>query len=162
MHRLALTAGLSILLHGSAPAQAANAPLAFSRAVKPASAMAPPLRTAVTARAGRYPFDGYALFGTDSVLLVFTDSSYTAAGERAGTWMFGPPVTAAEADGCPPPKVLGRQIARALFRAMGRPPGLQQVVVSVHGTAGGDRWSVVDMYFYPEQLSGKWAGDSVP
>lgn len=140
----------------------AQAPLMFSKVVRPASAMDAKLRAAAQGRAGKYLLEGFAFFGRDSIMLVFGDSAYTAAGHKAGTWMFGPPVTDAEADGCPPEKVLARKVARALFRAMGRPAALQQVVVSVHGAVGLDRWSGVDMYFHPEQLSGKWAGDPIP
>lgn len=77
-------------------------------------------------------------------------------------WMFGPAVTAAEADSCPPEKVLGRKIARVLFRFLDRPAAMQQIVVAVHGTNGKDRWTVEDMYYYREQLEGRWAGDLIP
>ena len=129
--------------------------------IRPASTMDATLRVPVQEKAGRYPLGGFAFFGRDSIILVFVDSNYTGASRLAGTWMFGPAVTPVEADGCPPEKVIGRQIARVLFRALGRPGALKTVIVAVHGTRGLDRWSVSKMYFYPEQLTGKWAGDPI-
>ena len=140
----------------------AQVPLAFSDAVKPVSSMDSQLRAALQAKAGSYPLVGYAFFGRDSVLLVFEDSAMTGAALNAHTWMFGPAVTAAEADSCPPEKVLGRKIARVLFRFLDRPAAMQQIVVAVHGTNGKDRWTVEDMYYYREQLEGRWAGDLIP
>ena len=86
----------------------------------------------------------------------------TGAALQAHTWMFGPAVTAAEADSCPPEKVLGRKIARVLFRALNRPAAIQQIVVAVHGAIGKDRWTGESMYYYREQLEGRWAGDPNP
>jgi hypothetical protein len=111
------------------------------------------------ARAGHYPLVELKIFLHDSAVLVFEDSSYTGKAVAEGKWMFGPPVTAAEADSCPPEKVLGRQIARVLWRRGGKEADLQTVIVRVHGSAGLDRWSHTDMYYYPPQLEGRWAGD---
>lgn len=159
MNRILRSVGTAFVLARTAHAQT---PLMFSELVRPATAMDAKLRAAVHAQAGKYALEGVGIFGRDSIVLVFADSAYTDAGHTAGTWMFGPRVTDAEADGCPPEKVLGRKIARALFRAMGRPAELRQIAVSVHGTVGADRWSGVDMYYYPGQLSGKWSGDRIP
>ena len=137
-------------------------PIVFTDIVRPIASMMPALRGAVQAKAKGYPFVGFAFFGGDSALLVFEDSTLTTPALRAKTWMWGPPVTAAEADSCPPEKVLGRQIARSLFRALGQPAGLQQIVVAVRGTLGLDRWSVESMYYFPAQLTGRWAGDPLP
>ena len=73
--------------------------------------------------------------------------------------MFGPPVTDAEADGCPPEKVLGRKIARVLWRGLGRPSELKYIMVTVRGTTGVDRWTTNTMYFHRSQLEDVWAGD---
>ena len=140
----------------------AQTPLMFSKAIQPASALDPRLRAAVKKQAGPYALDGFAFFGTDSLILIFADSALTRVAHESGKWMFGPPATAAEMDGCPAEKVLARKIARALFRALGRPTKLQQVDIAVRGTVGIDRWTGIDMYFYPEHLSGKWAGDPIP
>src|SRR5439155_16778546 len=96
---------------------------------------------------------------SDSALLVFDDSTLTADNLHAERWMFGPPVTAAEADSCPPEKVLGRKIARVFWRASGRPKQMQKVIVAVKGTTGIDRWTAESMYFYRSQLANVWAGD---
>lgn len=117
------------------------------------------LRSALQQRAGRYPLKDVVVFGRDSALLIFQDSTYTGDAGRAGTWMFGPPVTVAEADNCPPEKVLGRQIARVFWRGLGTRLGLQQVVVQVGGTKGMDQFSRISMFYYPVQLEGLWAGD---
>ena len=118
------------------------------------------LRAALQARAGHYPLVEIILFPHDSALLVFEDSSYTGKAAAAGTWMFGPPVTEAEADRCPPEKVLGRQIARVLWRLGGKEADLKTVVIRVRGVSGLDRFSHTDMYYGPSQLEGRWAGDS--
>ena len=118
------------------------------------------LRAALQARAGHYPLVEIILFPHDSALLVFEDSSYTGKAVVGRTWMFGPPVTEAEADRCPPEKVLGRQIARVFWRLGGKEADLKAVVVRVRGVSGLDRYSHTDMYYYPSQLEGRWAGDS--
>ncbi len=142
------------------PSQAAGqVPIPGSDADAP-SVLPAAVRTAVANTARTYPLTGVRMFGRDSVLLVFDDSTLTAAPLNAGTWMFGPPVTAAEADSCPPPKVLGRRIARALYRGLGRPSDLEKVIVLVRGTAGIDRWTAMGMYYYRSELTGRWAGDS--
>ncbi|HEY5218949.1 MAG TPA: hypothetical protein VIJ16_04020 [Gemmatimonadaceae bacterium] len=123
--------------------------------------MALMLRRGIQTTADHYPLVGYTFFGSDSATLVFEDSSMTTAALSARTWMFGPSVTKAEADGCPPEKVLGRKIARVLFRELGRPTSLKQVSVVVRGAVGLARWSYEHMYYYPDQLSGRWAGDSI-
>ena len=110
----------------SAPsALSAQVPLPFGE-LEPPAALGTTLRDAVSRRAGGYPFAGFRLFGRDSALLVFDDSTLTGDALRAGHWMFGPPVTAAEADSCPPEKVLGRKIARAFWANWGRPVKLSR------------------------------------
>lgn len=153
---------LTMALTHAAGSTAAAQPLAFSKVIQPASTMDAKLRAAVQKQAGVYPLEGFAFFDRDSVMLVFIDSSYTGAAVKAGKWMFGPPATAAELDGCPGDKVLGRKIARALFRAMGRPAALQQVVVTVRGAVGIDRWSASDLHYDRERLTAKWEGDPNP
>ena len=118
------------------------------------------LRAALQERAGHYPLVEIILFPNDSALLVFEDSSYTGKAVATRTWMFGPPVTEAEADSCPPEKVLGRQIARVLWRRGGKEADLKTVIVRVRGVSGLDRYSHTDMYYYPSQLEGRWAGDT--
>lgn len=92
---------------------------------------------------------------------MFEDSSYTVAAARAGKWMFGSAVTVAEADGCPPEKVLGRKIARVLWHSMGKPQDLQFITIAVRGSTGLDRWSNTTMYYHRSQLDGPWVGDSI-
>jgi hypothetical protein len=114
--------------------------------------------------AGPYPLDSvYALNG-DTVVLVLRDSTLTAARADAGTWMFGPPPTKAEEDGCPPEKVLGRRLARIVWTALGKPVDLQLVIVRVRGPLSGnplESWDqVTEELFYPRfQLTGPWVGD---
>ena len=159
----AKVAAMRVLLYGllcvmpfaSAPGQT---PLEFQPLTSP-STLAPEVRTAIEHKAGSYQFEGYRLFAKDSALLVFVDSSLTSVGLQSHTWMFGPPVTAAEADSCPPEKVLARKLARAFWRSQGRPAALQSMIVSVRGTAGADRWTSISMYFYDVQLARPWAGD---
>jgi hypothetical protein len=117
------------------------------------------VRAEVQARAGPYPLVAITLFRPDSALLVFEDSSYSDTARMAGKWMFGPPVSEAEADSCPPEKVLGRRIARVLWRRGGKAAGLKTVIVRVRGTSGLDRLSWTDMFYDPSQLEGPWAGD---
>src|SRR5690242_18346972 len=76
----------------------AQLPLPFSDA-RPASEMDSSLRASLQAKAGRYPLVGFRFYGADSALLVFEDSALIATTVRAHKWMFGPPVTTAEADG---------------------------------------------------------------
>jgi hypothetical protein len=73
--------------------------------------------------------------------------------------MFGPPVTAEEAGGCPPQKVLGRRIAREYWRRQGKAIAIETVIVRVHGSAGLDRLSYEDMYYGHADLDGPWVGD---
>lgn len=79
--------------------------------------------------------------------------------------MFGPPVTAAEAAGCPPEKVLGRRIARAFWRTTGRATGIDTVTVivqSVYVTAiGPSSLMRVGMIYTRSELEGAWAGDTL-
>lgn len=143
--------------------------LALTAVAAPVAAQssAPPaIRAAAQRAAGSYPLDTAYLFGRDSLVLVFRDSSLTPSASRGGTWMFGPPTTKAEDDGCPPQKVLGRRIARAAWTTMGRPRQLRHVEVRVHGPETPDptdenatlstSWSL----YYPRfQLDGPWVGD---
>lgn len=133
-------------------------PLAMGPLEEPASLSAT-MRAAVTAQAAGYRLVGLRHFSRDSVLFVYEDSSLTAAALKARSWMFGPPVTKEEADGCPPEKVLGRRIARELWRQLGKPKSLQYVMIAVRGTVGIDRFTVSYLYYYPEQLEGPWVGE---
>lgn len=108
--------------------------------------------------AGHYPLVAINLAAPDSAELVFVDSTLTATGLHAGTWMFGPPVTEAEADSCPPEKVLGRRLARILWREGGKAAGLRMVAVQVRGVDH-ERYTSIRMFYYPVQLEGPWAGD---
>ena len=121
--------------------------------------VSPQLTAQLQAKAGRYPLRQVKIFARDSALLVFEDSAYTSAAAHNGTWMFGPKVTPEEADRCPAERVLGRKIARVFWRGVGKDLGVQQVVVRVHGSTSLDRWSFSDMYYYRDQLEGRWAGD---
>jgi hypothetical protein len=111
--------------------------------------------------AGSYPVHDVEFFGRDSVRIDVEDSSRTVSAVRAHAWMFGPPVTAAEAAGCPPQKVLGRRIARELWRSQVHTIALELVIVRVHGTSGLDRLSYEDMYYRPADLDAPWAGDQL-
>ena len=122
----------------------------------------PALSGALQQKAGRYLLKNVAILAHDSAFLVFQDSALTADGLRAHTWMFGPKVSEAEADGCPPEKVLGRKIARLFWRRLGKGQGMQLVVVRVEGTKGIDKLTRYDMYYFPAQLQGRWAGDPDP
>src|ERR1019366_7335962 len=117
------------------------------------------VRAEIQARAGRYPLVAITIFAHDSALLEFADSSYTGKAYKAGKWMFGPPVTVAEADRCPPYKVLGRRIARVLWRRGGKEADLKTVIVRVRGVAGVDRFSYADLYYASSELEGRWEGD---
>jgi hypothetical protein len=138
----------------------AQAPLAFQPGIEPPSRLAPELRRAIEERAAGYPFEGFRTFGTDSVLLVFSDSAVTGDAFKRDSWMFGPPVTAAEADSCPPQKVLGRRLARIYWRGVGKPAAMKNIMVAVHGTVGIDRWTVTTLYYTYDQLAGAWIGDA--
>ncbi len=135
-------------------------------ACMPAQSPLPATIGRVALRAARsYPMDSAVHYGRDSIVLVFRDSSLTPERRDAGTWMFGPPATKAEADGCPPEKVLGRRIARAVWSAMGKPTQLQQVVVRIRGPRVGDAFDYTeiasDLYYPRMQLAGRWVGDSI-
>lgn len=140
------------------PTISAQVPVEFG-ALDPPAALSPTVQRAVAAKADNYPFVGFRMLGRDTVLLVFDDSTLTVAGLRAHTWMFGPPVTTAEADSCPPEKVLGRKIARAFWNAAGRPAETQVIMIAVRGTRGIDRWTAETMYYWRNQLDKPWAGD---
>ena len=136
----------------------AQVPIPFSD-VEPSERLTPALRQVIQTEAGKYPLVGFRFFSRDSVLVVFEDSGLTREALRAGTWAFGPPVTKAEADGCPPEKVLGRKIARALWRALGKPPEMSYIKIAVRGTDRIDRWTAMGMYYHHTQLEGPWIGD---
>ncbi|MHB1095294.1 MAG: hypothetical protein ACYC3F_03900 [Gemmatimonadaceae bacterium] len=113
---------------------------------------------------GSYPLDSSYALGRNTVVLVLRDSTLTAAASDAGTWMFGPPTTKAEEDGCPPEKVLGRRLARIVWTELGRPADLQLVIVRVRGPRSGnplERMSqlTVDLFYPRFQLTGPWVGD---
>jgi len=128
----------------------------------PPSVLTATVLAAIKSAASGYPLVGVKLYARDSALLVFDDSTLTFAKLRAHSWTFGPAPTAAEAEGCPPEKVLGRKIARAFFSALGRPTELDHVIVLVRGTRDLERWTASGMYYFRPQLSGAWAGDSLP
>src|ERR671934_182481 len=134
-------------------------PLPFQDGIESPSMLAVALRDSVIRKGAPYPFRGFRTFGRDSALLVFEDSTMRAEDLHAHTWMFGPPVTAAEADSCPPEKVLGRKIARVFWRGLGKPTQMQYIMIAVVGTKGIDRWTTDIMYFHRPQLDGRWAGD---
>lgn len=120
----------------------------------------------IAARAAKpYPMDSAVQYGLDSIVLVFRDSTLTEEREAAGTWMFGPPVTKAEADGCPPEKVLGRRIAREVWAALGKPPTFGVAIVRIRGPRvdNGDESTELEWnFYYPRfQLTGRWVGDSI-
>ncbi|HVX41361.1 MAG TPA: hypothetical protein VHB25_17485 [Gemmatimonadaceae bacterium] len=119
----------------------------------------PMLRPPLQRVAGPYPIETVEFFRADSARIVVEDSSRTAKAVMDGQWMFGPPVTAEEAGGCPPQKALGRRIARELWRQHGKRVGLQEVIVRVHGRAGADRLSYVDMHYGRAELDEPWVGD---
>jgi hypothetical protein len=133
-------------------------PIAFQPLSAPSS-LAPEVRAAIEQKAGPYQFEGLRLFAKDSALLVFVDSGLTFTGLSSHTWMFGPSVSVAEADSCPPEKVLARKIARIFWRSWGRPAEVQYMIVAVRGTKGPDRWTATTMYFQKFQLEQAWAGD---
>ena len=145
----------------AAPVVAASAQPSFVRPeLSPPAVMGQRTLDSIRAIARTYPFVGFKLFGSDSALLVFEDSMLTAVALDAGKWMFGPPPQAAELDGCPAQKVLGRKIARAFWRSSGRPASLQNVMVQVRGTTGIDKWTSTTMYYHRPDLVGQWAGDA--
>lgn len=114
--------------------------------------------------AGPYALDSVHALQKDSVVLVLRDTTLTATALEAGTWMFGPPTTKAEEDGCPPEKVLGRRLARLVWAELGRPATLQLVTVRVRGPMTGDplgtlRKVSVDLFYPRFQLTGPWVGD---
>ena len=127
------------------------------------------LAPAIRAAAGKYPLVGINLTVPPytppdappirvPATLTLVDSSLTASALHAGSWMFGPPVTEAEAYGCPAPKVLGRKLARIAWRLGGKAAGLTMVTVEVKGV-GAERFTSTRMYYYPDELEGPWAGD---
>lgn len=138
--------------------------LALALAVSACGRQTPPLeshemRATLQARAAQYPLLAVHEFGVDSVVLVFEDSTLAAAAVQAGTWMFGPPTSAAEAGTCPPEKVLGRRLARAYWRGAGRPTDLQQVTVRVQSRDRVPGYTEISMYYYAPELSEAWVGD---
>ncbi|HSB55708.1 MAG TPA: hypothetical protein VLD58_15210 [Gemmatimonadales bacterium] len=110
------------------------------------------------ALAGAYPLLAATEYPPDSAVLIFEDSSLAPDHQRPGQWMFGPPVTEEEAAGCPPPKVLGRKLARLLYRRTGKAAPLKTIVVEVKAPApfGQNR---ARMYYYLQELQEPWAGD---
>jgi len=149
---------LALALCAVLPPLGAQVPVAFGALEAPAR-LSPEVRTAIAGKAAGYPFVGFTRFDRDSVLLVFEDSELTGEAIRAHTWMFGPPVTPAEADSCPPEKVLGRRIARAFWKASGQPEETQAIMIAVRGTRGADSWTSETMYYWRPQLTAPWAGD---
>jgi hypothetical protein len=142
----------------TASVSVAQIPLPFQDGLRAPATLAPALVDSLRAKAGHYPLVGYRFTG-DSALLVFQDSTLTGAALTSNTWMFGPPTTKAEEDGCPPEKVLGRRLARIFWRGAAKDSGAKIVMVAVHGTKGPDRWSSETMFYYPSQLEGAWVGE---
>lgn len=106
-----------------------------------------------------------AYFVDSIAYVVFQDSTLTTAASDSGTWMFGPKTTVAENDGCPPKKVLGRKIARALWTSLGKPEWLEEVRVVVIGplvdTSIDEKDQATWTFNYPRfQLTGPWVGDT--
>jgi hypothetical protein len=108
--------------------------------------------------AGHYPLRSMNVARGDSAILTFEDSTFGRHGVDS-TWMFGPPVRADEAYGCPLPKVLGRKLARVFYRGIGEEAGITRVIVRVRGTIGLGRDSFIDMYYGIHDLVDPWAGD---
>jgi hypothetical protein len=122
------------------------------------------VRAQLQRAAGPYPLDSAYALGRDTVVLVLRDSTLTTAASEAGSWMFGPPTTEAEEDGCPPEKVLGRRLARIVWTELGKPADLQLVIVRVRGPMTGRplesmRKLTVDLFYPRLQLTGPWVGD---
>ncbi len=145
----AATLGILLLVMGGQVSSAQSA--------RSTNSLDPNLQTV----AGPYPIRDIEFFGRDSVRIDVEDSSRTVRAVRAHAWMFGPPVTVEEAGGCPLEKVLGRRIARELWRREGRAMALEQVIVRVHGNSGLDRLSYEDMYYGRADLDTPWVGDRV-
>lgn len=140
---------------------AVTAALLGTRGLTAQGTVPPEVRAALQERAGSvYPLESVTIVPGDSAIIEFADPTYTGAGAKAGTWMFGPPVPAIEQDSCPPPKIFGRKIARVLWQNSGKDARLTQIIVRVHGAVGVDRFSYTEMYYEPRQLDGPWAGDS--
>ncbi len=107
---------------------------------------------------GHYPLRSISVAHGDSAILTFEDSTFGRHGVDS-TWMFGPPVPADEAYGCPLPKVLGRKLARVFYRGIGKEAGVTRVIVRVRGTVGLGRESYIDMGYGIHDLVDPWAGD---
>lgn len=129
------------------------------------AAITPAARAELQAVAGRYPLLEVRVDHGKSAEIIFEDSSLTPDRHARGTWMFGPPVTAAEAAGCPPEKVLGRRIARAFWRSTGRATRIDTITVivqSVYARAiGPSSLMRVGMIYTRAELEGPWAGDTL-
>lgn len=108
--------------------------------------------------AGHYPLRSVNVTHGDSSVLTFEDSTFGRHGADS-TWMFGPPVTAEEAYGCPLPKALGRKLARVFYRGIGKEAGVTRVIDRVRGTIGLGRLSFIDVYYGIPDLVDPWAGD---
>lgn len=158
MRIVAAVAALLLLAHPMVAARA-QVPAPFQSGLSDPSGLPSSVADSIRNTAAGYRFRGFRTFAQDSVILVFEDSTLTAAALKAGTWMFGPTATVAEADGCPPEKVLGRRIARMLWRGLDRPASVKYIVVAVTGTKGIDRWTAMSMFYYQRQLDGPWVGE---
>jgi hypothetical protein len=145
-------AGAAIALAACAGAATAH-PL---RAQRPVGAE---LVRELQAMAGRYPLLAAKAYPPDSAVLVFEDSTLSPGPPRAEPWMFGPPVTAEEAAGCPPPKVLGRRLARLLYRRLGQAQRPRQVIVVVQAPPPYSM-SRARMFYHQPELEQPWAGDT--
>ena len=118
------------------------------------------IRRGVKAQAPKYRMIGGNVFGTDSILIAFEDSTLTATGLENGTWSFGPKPTKAESEQCPPEKVLGRKIARAVWREAGKPASWKKVSIRVQGTRETmDKHVALTMFYYHSELTAPWVGD---
>jgi hypothetical protein len=119
------------------------------------------LGVALQARAGAYPIVDVQLFGSDSANVVVEDSALTMNSIATQTWMFGPPVSAAEAGECPPEKVLGQRIARELWWRLDEASRPAQVSIQVKSARRDGQMTEVVMYYYLSQLQNAWVGDTL-
>lgn len=148
---------LACHLAGASPV-AAQFP--FEPALTKPAALPSWVRRGVKAQAPRYRMVGGNVFGTDSILIAFEDSTLTSKGLQDSTWTFGPKPTKAESEQCPPEKVLGRKIARAVWREAGRPASWKMVAIQVRGTGDFEKYTGVTMFYYYTELAAPWVGDN--
>jgi hypothetical protein len=103
-----------------------------------------PLLRRLEARVG-HALQAVTLYGSDSVLVVFQDSTLTGAALQAKTWRFGPRTSAAAVDS---EMRFGQDVARFVWHELGMPQRLQRVIIRVNGAVGKDRWTHTDFFYY--------------